>query len=429
MKTRFVCFEAAGILAVVLVFRIKALDEIPDTYGEWTEQGVVLEHSDGWDNARDFYIEDVLKVDGTYYMYFLGGQNSCWGDYVGLAGYSCIGVATSTDGKNFTRYSENPVIRPEQASYVSSWEHGCRTASFCYNDQVGFMGYVGVDFTPGQETPGMAPKSEWYCDVGVDTRNHVFTSEDGLDWTYEGVLGGIVGGGEMNSGCVKYVDGSYYFWPYEAEPNMSQGAAKGSNYRSLSWQGWIEALNFGWSEVEAFVHNDNSTVTLIYWPFNGGHPGDGEDVYFATTALDNMLEVTDKRVVRENIGFQEYRHSIIKDVEAGEWKWYYSGFSKVSLRTAELDDVGRERSRWGNHTDPGGRLSIRRLHDRLTVGGLDRSGACLLQVLDVSGRVLESARTGGVSEITMPLRSPADGVVLLRVQSAHGDVVGKVFGR
>ncbi len=57
----------------------------------------------------------------------------------------------------------------------------------------------------------MAPQSEWACDVGVDAKNHVFTSNDGVNWTYEGALGGVNQGGEMGAGVAKFHNGSYYF--------------------------------------------------------------------------------------------------------------------------------------------------------------------------------------------------------------------------
>ena len=330
MKRKNGFIESTLMLLCALMTTVNALDEIPDDMSKWKEQGTVLRKGGSWDNHDAWFVEDVIKVDGKYYLYWIGGQKSCWGDG---GGYSCVGLATSTDGKNFTKHSGNPVIRPEQASYVSSWEHGCRNATFCRNDNGKFIAYVTVDFS-GNSTPGIAPKSEWGCDVSVDSKNHVFTSNDGVNWTYEGPLGGVDQGGEMSAGVVKFHNGSYYFWPHQAEPNMNQGAAKGSNYKSLSWQGWIGALNFGWSEVEAFIHDDNNTVTLIYWPFGGGHSGSGSTVWFATSSLSNMTDVSNKRKVRSGLGsWSEWRHSIIKDVEAGEWKWYYGSAGKVELRT------------------------------------------------------------------------------------------------
>ncbi|MEU3269449.1 beta-xylosidase [Saccharomonospora sp. NPDC006951] len=47
----------------------------------------------------------VIRVDGTYYMYYTGAA----GDH---ALGNAIGLATSTDGQNWTRPSEEPVIKP-----------------------------------------------------------------------------------------------------------------------------------------------------------------------------------------------------------------------------------------------------------------------------------------------------------------------------
>jgi hypothetical protein len=112
-------------LLCALMTTVNALDEIPDDMSKWSDQGTVLRKGGGWDSHDAWFVENVIKSDRKYYLYWIGGQKSCWHDG---GGYSCVGLATSTDGKNFTKHSGNPVIRPEQASYVSSWEHGCRNA-------------------------------------------------------------------------------------------------------------------------------------------------------------------------------------------------------------------------------------------------------------------------------------------------------------
>ena len=119
-----------GILVFSAFYTTVPLDDIPETMGEWTEQGTVLRNGNGWDNHDAWFLEDVVKANGKYYLYFCAGRNSSWGDG---GGYSCIGVATSSDGKNFSKHSD-PIIRPEQAVYVSSWEHGVRTGTVLYKE-------------------------------------------------------------------------------------------------------------------------------------------------------------------------------------------------------------------------------------------------------------------------------------------------------
>ena len=328
MKTRNRATALAGVLFLSTIFTANALDEIPDNLGDWNEEGAVLQKKSS--EHDQWWIEDCIKVGGTYYLFFKGGPKSCWGDG---SGHTCIFLARSSDGKNFTRHSD-PIIRPEQAVYVSSWEHGVRTGAFTHKDGQ-WIAYVGVDHS-GNKTPGMKPQSEWACDVSVDATIFAFTSNDAVNWSLKGEVGGVFNQGEMHPGNLIYHNGTFYCWPFQAEPNMKQAATKGSNYMNLNWQGWIDALNYGWSDVEAFIHDDNNTVTLIYWPFGGGHPGEGKDVYFATSSLNNMTSVSNKRVVCDNVGWQ-VRHSIVKDVAGGKWRWYYSVIGSIRMRTAPLE--------------------------------------------------------------------------------------------
>ncbi|MCK4970040.1 MAG: hypothetical protein KAS77_05915, partial [Thermoplasmata archaeon] len=50
---------------------------------------------------------DVVKVNSTYYLYYAGG--SSWQ-------YCHIGLATSTDGENWTKFWNNPVLRVRKYS-------------------------------------------------------------------------------------------------------------------------------------------------------------------------------------------------------------------------------------------------------------------------------------------------------------------------
>ena len=110
---------AAGAIVVSASVGVCALDQFPDDLGAWTDKGKVLGNGSGgsWDSdgRRGMFLVDVLKVDGTYYLYYIGGVSSCWGDG---PGHSCLGLATSTDGKNFTKHSKNPVLKPEQDVFV-----------------------------------------------------------------------------------------------------------------------------------------------------------------------------------------------------------------------------------------------------------------------------------------------------------------------
>ncbi len=79
--------------------------------------------SGGGSSAWDRYIidMDVIKVNGTYLMYYSAGTtySTASGKFVLTSPYH-IGLATSSDGINWTKYSGNPVIRSRVDSYDST---------------------------------------------------------------------------------------------------------------------------------------------------------------------------------------------------------------------------------------------------------------------------------------------------------------------
>ncbi|MDR2763017.1 MAG: hypothetical protein LBB88_10470 [Planctomycetaceae bacterium] len=73
---------------------------------EWTKPKIVLSPiPKTWE--RDINRPGILKKDGVYHLWYTGQAQ----------GKSRIGYATSSDGINFTRQSEEPVLKPEL-----SWE-------------------------------------------------------------------------------------------------------------------------------------------------------------------------------------------------------------------------------------------------------------------------------------------------------------------
>lgn len=74
----------------------------------WTKHPPpVLYAQQGWETNID--AGDVIKIGDLYYMYYSGNSSAGWK----------IGIATSPDGINWTRYSGNPILSSNQ-----SWESG-----------------------------------------------------------------------------------------------------------------------------------------------------------------------------------------------------------------------------------------------------------------------------------------------------------------
>ncbi|MBT4130595.1 MAG: T9SS type A sorting domain-containing protein [Candidatus Marinimicrobia bacterium] len=120
----------------------------------WTSQdsiNPVLESGEAseWD---DYFVgyNTVVKVDSTYYMYYAGASSSVADNEIGLA--------TSTDGINFTRYSGNPILRPGH-----TWDVIIYPEAVVYDGQLFHLWYGGEG---GTELAGVG--YAW--------------SEDGMNW-------------------------------------------------------------------------------------------------------------------------------------------------------------------------------------------------------------------------------------------------------
>jgi hypothetical protein len=161
----------------------------------WTQLAPVI-HADttSWDNAF-IWAPTIIKQNGTFFMFYTGvsktpGYNVLWG-------YQRIGVATSTDLMNWTRYSA-PVFGGVNAPWVfvdSTQYDGCQFRDpFVMvdpgNSSRWLMYYVATPFTSyvdhivgvGQNATGLAPWSDvmpmWNTDTlryqGKDESPHVF---------------------------------------------------------------------------------------------------------------------------------------------------------------------------------------------------------------------------------------------------------------
>lgn len=87
----------------------------------WSEPKIIIgprETPEHWED--NINRPSILKKDGIYHLWYTGQYNASY-----TTGQSWIFYATSTDGINFTRYSEKPVLSAEE-----SWE---KVAVMCPN--------------------------------------------------------------------------------------------------------------------------------------------------------------------------------------------------------------------------------------------------------------------------------------------------------
>lgn len=103
------CASAFALLAVFAPHPVPAEIELP-TADDWTDRGTAIRAGSGWDLRLGGAISPctVVKKDGLYFLYYIGADGDRSTD--GGPRHRALGVATSTDGVTFTKFSGNPVI-------------------------------------------------------------------------------------------------------------------------------------------------------------------------------------------------------------------------------------------------------------------------------------------------------------------------------
>jgi len=152
-----------------------------DDGSHWQNHGILLQHGEF---DKDFYRStnytscqkpgrgdmwdclhtgdpEVIKVKGMYYLYYSGSYDP--------KGTGSIGLATSTDGVHWTKYSGNPILKPG-ASYDNFW---LQTPSVIYDDGTWKMWY--------------SAREEDQTRSDRQSRIAYATSSDGIHWTKVGI--------------------------------------------------------------------------------------------------------------------------------------------------------------------------------------------------------------------------------------------------
>ena len=125
----------------------------PTGYG-WvndTANNPVLAHgsSGSWDSGGVFACSCV-NVGGTYFMYYIGFTTDVHAN-------GQIGLATSTNGVTFTKYSGNPII-PRTGS---GWSYSVDDPCVCYTGGTYYMIYSGYNST-GNSAAMLATSTNGY---------------------------------------------------------------------------------------------------------------------------------------------------------------------------------------------------------------------------------------------------------------------------
>jgi hypothetical protein len=292
---------------------------------DWVDYGTIF--SQGDEGEWDYYLyggftNTVVKKDGVFYLYYQGASDYQTAfDETVL--WRAIGVATSPDGMNFTKYDGNPIITwfPNEEG-----EEGAVSGGVTLNEDGEFILYYGANTALNSTT------------VNADGRLAV--SQDGLMFTDQGVVldhrdVSVWGfGDELFPIMTIQNQGEWlvYYIPNGSPQSGNLGLAKGGILDHLS---------------ESYrVRSGMSSVPV--WG-TGGSAKVGEDIYalFLNNVRENKVEIrlmslTAPQQLSSPVvtyQFDEVRQATIwLDEEKRTWFMFYRGEEEYGVKLAPFGD-------------------------------------------------------------------------------------------
>jgi hypothetical protein len=139
---------------------------------DWVECGPIF--SAGAQGEWDYYLwggfaASVVKKDEVFYLYYQGSNG--YDEDTGTVTWRAVGVATSPDGLNFTKYAHNPVLTWHPYDH---FEEGAVSSGAFLDASGGIAMYYGANTWIGRDK------------VNADGR--LATSPDGFTFTDQGIV-------------------------------------------------------------------------------------------------------------------------------------------------------------------------------------------------------------------------------------------------
>jgi hypothetical protein len=166
---------------------------------DWINNGIVLTEgtSGSWDvRLHGMYSPcAALKKDGTYFLYYIGADGDRSTD--GGPRHRALGVATSSDGINFTKYGGNPII-----TYLphNNEEEGVFSCGATLDDTGNVVLYYGALRAPNSTSGSV--------DIDIRMQN----SSDGLSFTGDTLIRQVSGSELTPIGTIHYQDSWYVYY-------------------------------------------------------------------------------------------------------------------------------------------------------------------------------------------------------------------------
>lgn len=294
---------------------------------DWTDYGVILESGalGEWDfQLWGGFTGTAIKKAGTYYLYYQGasGYQSTPSEVVtGRA----IGVATSPDGVNFTKFGGNPVVTWSPTD--ERGDEGPASGAVVLDDSGDFLLYYGANTAESGPT------------VYADAR--LATSGNGLDFTDQGIVldhqdDSLYGFGDQLYPIVALRDSGQwivYYIPWGSPEEATLGVVWGNAPDHLTTS--FGAVSEG-SAVRAFGMAGSARI--------------GSDTY-ALFFNDVVEQQTEVRTVSLNAPHQlsppletyqfdnVVQATVLLDEESSTWFMYYRGENEYGLKLAPAGEL------------------------------------------------------------------------------------------
>ena len=325
---KFIPYGILGLLAFIIIEWIIPEQPIQHetsvtipSQADWTDYGPIFEQGavGEWDyQLWGGFAGTAVKYNGTYYLY-----------YQGASGYQlvpdetvtwrAIGVASSPDGVNFTKYNHNPVVTwfPTQDG-----EEGAASGGATLNENGDIALIYGANTSVGP--------------TSVHADGRLSTSTDGINFTDMGIVldhqdNTIWGFGDELFPVIAFQDNGQwfvYYIPNGTGTNRTLGAAWGNSPTSLTNSKRVVS---GGTPVKAWGMGGYAKVDMnVYALFIN-------DVTQAKTEV-RTISLTNPEEASAPIATYQFpeatQATILLDEDTNTWFMYYRGIDEYGLKLA-----------------------------------------------------------------------------------------------
>jgi len=317
------------ILLIVITPRIAFAVDIPDA-NSWTENGIVLTggSNGSWDVNISGAISPsaIVKKDGTYYLYYVGADGIRSTD--GGPRHRAMGVATSTDGINFTKYSGNPIL-----TYLpnNNEEEGLFSAGAMLDDNGEILLYYSA-------CEAADSRSEQ-----VSCHGFLATSTDGLNFSDQGIVlnykdSSVWGSGDELFPVGAFKDNGTYYLYYIAKGSgvsWGLGVASGTSKTNLST---TKAVTPAGDRVAGGINltrlsANQIALFLVRW--------DSRSNWYTEARTVSTADPSSMTAAKVRYNFSNTLHTMFYfDTDKNKWFMYYLNNSQTEVRVKTTSATG-----------------------------------------------------------------------------------------